>query len=335
MQFEALKVFCDVARFRSFSEAAALNGISQSAVSQIVLQLEKRLGVLLVDRSHRPPQLTREGRAYHDGCRKLVEEYLAVEAQVRNLGAVIASSLKVAAIYSVGLRDMGKLVQRFVAQYPNVQVEIEYLHPDRVYEKVLEGTADLGLVSYPKGSRRLAALPWREEEMALACPPDHPLADPRGLRVARLQGARYVGFDRDLVIRRKVDRFLRDHGVAVDVAIEFDNIENIKKAIEVSAGVALLPLPALQREIQSGTLVAVPLTDARFARPLGIIHRRKPNPSTTAHRFIALLLQPDEPGRPDEPGSGGYAGGSRAGAASLVASAPPDAEEPLPDGGAR
>ena len=312
MQIESIKVFCDVARQRSFSSAAAANGISQSAVSQIVLQLEKRLGVLLVDRSRRPLQLTRQGQAYYDGCRRLVDEYQAVEASVRNFGDRITGTVRVAAIYSVGLRDMSQYVQRFAAQYPDARVEIEYLHPERVVEKALDGTADFGLVSFPQRTRKLTALAWREEEMALACAPSHPFVARRKVRVAALGGQKYVGFDRDLVIRRQVDRFLRAHGAQVDVVLEFDNIENIKDAIEIGAGVALLPLPALKREIEAGTLAAVPLSDARLSRPLGIIHRRAPKPAATALAFIEILRQPDDPATGEGPGAGAFAGGTPA-----------------------
>ena len=161
--------------------------------------------------------------------------------------------------------------------------------------------------------RRAAAIPWREEEMVLACAPGHPFVAKRKVRVAALAGQKYVGFDRDLVIRKKVDRFLRDHGAAVDVVLEFDNIENIKDAIEINAGVALLPLPALKREIESGTLAAVPLGDARLARPLGIIHRRNPRPSAPAQAFLELLTQPDDPASEDGPVAGVFAGGTHAG----------------------
>jgi DNA-binding transcriptional LysR family regulator len=313
MQFESLKVFCDVARHRSFSEAAAANRISQSAVSQVVHALEERLGILLVDRSCRPLQLTREGRAYYDGCRKLVEQYLAVEAEVKNLGSQTESHVRAAAIYSVGLRDMSQYVQRFAAQQPAAKVDIEYLHPDRVVEKVLEGTADFGLVSYPQASRKLAVLPWREEEMVVACAPTHKFAARRALRISQLRGEKFVGFDKDLVIRRKVDRFLRQHEVAVDVVLEFDNIENIKKAIEISAGIALLPRPTLRRDIEAGTLAAVPLSDAELVRPLGIIHRKSPRPSKAALEFIKLLRQPDESSPEDRPAPGIFASGTRAG----------------------
>jgi DNA-binding transcriptional LysR family regulator len=298
MQFESLKVFCDIARFRSFSQAATANEITQSAASQIVLQLEKRMGVQLINRSTRPLQLTPLGKTYYEGCTALVEQYLELEASIRQAQAQMDASLRVTAIYSVGLGDMGQLVERFMALHRHTRVHLEYLHPRRVYEKVLEGSADLGLVSFPRRSRELAQLPWREEQMVLACPPGHPLASQRTIRPEQLNGEKYIGFDRDLVIRKQVDRFLREQSVGVEVALEFDNIETIKKAIEVSAGVALLPEPTLRREVQAGTLVAVPLTGSQLVRPLGIIHRRHHRLSASAQRFIELLQESEENGLP-------------------------------------
>lgn len=295
MQLESLKVFCDMARHRSFSRAALANQISQSAVSQIVNQIEKRLGVLLVDRSRRPPRLTRPGLAYYDGCRKLVESYLGMEASIRNLDTEIASSVRVAAIYSVGLRDMNRVLENFRRRNPKAEASIEYLHPDRVYERVLTGAADFGVISFPRASRKLEAIPWREEEMVLACAPSHPLSARRAVRLAQIAGEKFVGFDRGLEIRRQVDRCLRGRGVSVNGVLEFDNIEYIKDAVEEGAGVALLPRPTLLREIEAGTLAAVPLSDVRFIRPLGIIHRRNPKPGAPAQKLIELFRQPDEP----------------------------------------
>ncbi len=245
MQFEALKVFCDVARFRSFSKAAQVNGLSQPAVSQIVLLLERRLGVQLIDRSTRPFRLTEQGQLYFSGCHKLVEQYLELEASVRRAEEDLAPVIQVVAIYSVGLRDMHKYVQRFSELQPNGSVRIEYLHPDLVYRRVLEGTADLGLVSYPKHARELVALPWREEEMVLACAPNQPLARLRSVKPSQLDGQRWIGFDTNLVIHRKLDAFLRERGVRVAVQMRFDNIESIKRAVELGSGVALLPRPTI------------------------------------------------------------------------------------------
>src|SRR5262249_2480137 len=188
MQIESLKVFCDVARLRSFSQAAQsqVKPITQSAASQVVSQLETRLGVQLIDRSTRPLQLTPLGQRYYEGCRLLLEQYAELEASIRTAHAQLAGVVNIAAIYSVGLGDMGHYVQEFKDEHPDVTVHLEFLHPDRVYEKVRDGSADLGLVSFPRRSPKLEALPWREEPMVLACSPVHPLAGCPALGPARL-----------------------------------------------------------------------------------------------------------------------------------------------------
>jgi DNA-binding transcriptional LysR family regulator len=295
MQFESLKVFCDVARQRSFSQAARANEVTQSAASQIVSQLERRMGLQLIDRSTRPLQLTSLGQIYYEGCKTLLEQYMELEASLRAAHAQIAGTLQVAAIYSVGLGDMGQLVERFQDQQPSIKVQLEYLHPDRVYERVLGGTADLGLVSFPRKSSKLAIVPWRDEIMVLACPPNHPLARGSAIALSNLESEKYIHFDKGLRIRRVVDRFLREHGVHVEVVSAFDSIENIKQAVEVGQGVALLPEPTFRREVRGGTLVAVPLAGARLIRPLGIIHRKQPL-SFAARHFIDLLCQRDASG---------------------------------------
>lgn len=295
MQFESLKVFCDVARNRSFSQAAHVNQVTQSAVSQMVAQLEKRMGVQLIDRSTRPLQLTTLGKEYFEGCKALLEQYNELESSLRSAQARVEGTVQVAAIYSVGLGNMNQYVEAFMSGQPEAEVHIEYLHPDRVYEKVLDGSVDLGLVSFPRKSAKLTIAPWRDEEMVLVCAPRHPFASQSSVRIAQLAGQKYIHFSKDLVIRREVDRFLRAKKVSVSVLLEFDNIENIKKAVEIGAGVALLPAPTLSREVDSRTLVALPLADARLVRPLGIIYRRHHKLTHAAQGFLELLRQhPDE-----------------------------------------
>ncbi len=289
MHLGSLKVFCDVARQRSFSQAAQANEITQSAVSQIVSQLERRMDAHLIDRSTRPLQLTAAGQAFYEGCKTLLAQYDELETSIRSAGTEVSGKVQVAAIYSVGLGDMGQLVERFATQHRKAQVHVDYLHPDQVAQRVLDGSADLGLVSFPRKTPNLAAIPWREEEMVLACSPKHRLASHLAVRPAELDNEKYVHFDRNLVIRRRVDRFLREQGVAIEVACEFDNIENIKQAVAIGAGVAVLPEPTLRREVQARTLVARPLFGCRFVRPLGIIHRRQ-RLSPAARLFLELLL---------------------------------------------
>ena len=292
MHIKALEVFCDAARKLNFSKAAEDYDLTQSAVSQIVSQLEERLGVQLFVRFPRPLKLSEAGKTFYEGCRRVLAEYRELEESVRREESIRVTNVRVAAIYSVGLGDMGKHVERFQTVYPQARIHVEYLHPDRVYERVLDGTVDFGLVSFPRKLRELVAHSWRDEEMVLACAPRHALAGRLLVKPGDLEGEKYIGFDRELVIRKEVDRFLREQGVTVDVTLEFDNIDSIKKAIEIAAGIALLPAPTLRREVEARTLVAVPLYGCRFVRPLGIIQHRHHRLGSSAQRFLDLLLEP-------------------------------------------
>jgi DNA-binding transcriptional LysR family regulator len=291
MPLESLKVFCDLVNFRNFSKTAEANGLSQPTVTRMVKDLETRLGGQLIDRSKRPLQLTALGQAYYEGCKGLLDQYVELEGSLRRAHEARAMTVRVAAIYSVGLGDMGQYIERFEAQFPHARAQMEYLHPDQVYQRVREGTADLGLLSFPARNRELSVVPWRDEEMVVACSPKHPLARLKAIPPARLDGEKYVAFDKGLVIRREVDRFLRQHGATVDVQFEFDNIENIKKAIAIGAGIALLPAPTLGQELEAGTLRARPLEGRGMVRPLGIIHRRQTRLGQAPLGLIDLLCE--------------------------------------------
>jgi DNA-binding transcriptional LysR family regulator len=290
IHLNSMKLFCDVARHRSFSQAAQASSLTQSAVSQAIAHLEKRLCVQLIDRSTRPLRLTPVGHRYYEGCQAILAQYEELEAGIRNTGDEIAGTVQVAAIYSVGLSDMSQYGERLTCDLPRAQVHIDYLHPDRVQQRVLDGTADLGLVSFPGRAPKLTALPWRDEPMVLACSEKHPFAHRLAVPIGELDGQTYVHFAEGLVIRRKVDQFLPKHGVDVKVALEFDNVENIKQAVVIGAGVALLPAPTLRREVEARSIAALPLHGARMTRPLAIIHRKRPPLSVAARRFVDILL---------------------------------------------
>lgn len=289
MHLKSLKIFCDVVARKSFSRAADENDISQSGASQVVHQIEKSLGVKLIDRSKRPFVLTPEGESYYEGCRSIVKRYFSLEDQVRTLHEEVAGRVVVASIYSVGLHHMNRYLQEFLAAHPRANVRLEYLHPQQVYEAVEKDRADIGLVSYPRSSRTIEAMQWREEPMVLACAPDDSLAGETKIQFEALHGRKMIAFDDDLMIRREIDRALQAHNAEVQVAMEFDNIETIKRAVEIGAGVALLPAPTIANEVAIGTLACVPLAGDALVRPLGIIHRHGRELTGTALRFVELL----------------------------------------------
>ncbi len=289
ISFRSLRIFCDVVQRRSFSRAANDNSISQSSASQVVHHLEERLDVQLLDRSKRPFVLTPEGKCYYEGCRHLIQEYSELDERVRTLRDETARRLSVASIYSVGLAHMSVFMRHFSAKYPSAQVRLDYLHPDEVYEAVEQGEVDLGLISFPEQSRTVAVTSWRSEPFVLVCPPQHILARRSSIHLADLSGESFVAFETNLRIRAEIDRALFVHKADVHVAHEFDNIETIKRDIEVGAGVSILPEPTVEKEVAAGTLAKVAIAGEAMQRPLGILHRHDRALSTIGRQFIELL----------------------------------------------
>jgi DNA-binding transcriptional LysR family regulator len=291
MNIETLRIFCDVVHHQSFSHGAQLNEVSQSAATQSVHRLEKYFGVQLVDRTKRPFVLTPEGQACFEGFREVLELYDSVEAQVRSLRMEIGGSIRVAAIYSVGLHDMSRVMQEFMRRYPKAKVRLEYLRPNKVHDAVLNSEVDLGIVSYPTASPDLKIIPLRSERMVVVCPPDHPLATHEAVTAEHLQGVDFIGFDRDLSIRKEIDRQLRQRSVNVRMSMEFDNIETIKQAVQIGAGISILPEPTVRTEIRNGVLASVRLIAPEMRRPIGIIHRLRKVFTPTAGKFIEILQE--------------------------------------------
>ena len=272
-----------------------MNGISQSAASQYLQETERRMQVALLDRTTRPLALTPAGKLFYDLCRDSLRREEQFQVQLENLKGLAEGAVRVASIYSIGLSEMSRLQEEFAARFPHAQLHVDYLRPDKVYEAVLADQADLGLVSYPEAAKDLAVIPWREEEMTVAAPPSHPLAAKPVLLPADLDGQDFVGFDEELMIRRELDHFFREHSIEIRLAMQFDNIQMIKEAVALGSGISILPARTMQAEIAQGRLVSIPLHAPELVRPVGIVHRKRKRFSHAVQSFLELLLEQPVP----------------------------------------
>ncbi len=294
MQVEALSIFCDVVRFQSFSRGALANSVSQSAASQTIRQIEKQLGTQLIDRSKRPWQLTSEGQTFFKGCQEIVERYHELEEAVQRSQEPTTYTIRLASIYSIRRPDLSSYINNFSRSVPGASVNVQYMRPDEVCANIKNGQSDLGLISFANPSRDLTVVPWQAQAMVITCLPSHKFAQ-RSTAVGpwELSGEPFITFDRQLPIRRELDRYLKRHGADVSIVAEFDNIENIKEAVEDGTGLAVLPQPSVRREVQRESLIAVsidPLNgEAPFVRPLSIIYRRNRRLNPTVSKFVELL----------------------------------------------
>src|SRR6266436_1946053 len=292
--FDNSKLFRDIAQSKSISRGASQNGISQSAASQHLQELERKLGISLLDRTTRPLGLTAGGKLYLDLCRDVLRREEEFQAALDELKAQVEGSVRVASIYSIGLSEMSRLQEEFSLRFPKAQLHVDYLRPQKIYEALLSDQADLGLVSYPVATKELAVIPWREEEMVVAAAISHPLASKAVLLPADLDGQDFIGFDEDLSIRRELDRFFRDQGIEIRLAMQFDNIQMIKEAVALGSGISILPARTMLAEVEQGRLVAIPLHAPELVRPVGIVHRKRKKFNRAAQSFLELLQETPE-----------------------------------------
>src|SRR5271155_3895455 len=292
MDFDRLKLFKDIALSRSVSKGATMNGISQSAVSQYLQDLEEQMGISLLDRGTRPLTVTEAGKLYLEMCRDILNRGDEFQVALDVLKGEVEGTVRVASIYSVGLSELSRLEAEFLRRYPQARVEVEYLRPEKVYESVATDRADLGLMSYPEATKEVTVLPWRREEMAVAASPYHPLAKNSEVKPQDLEDLDFIGFDEDLPIRKDIDRFLREHHVPVNITLHFDNLQMIKEAVAHGSGVSIMPARIMEAEIRQGRLVPIPISRLELYRPVGIVHRKKKRFHRAAQAFLDLLREP-------------------------------------------
>jgi DNA-binding transcriptional LysR family regulator len=293
MHIETLRVFCDVVETGSFSAAASQNYITQSAVSQQLRALESRYRCTLLERSRHGAKPTPAGEILYRVSREILEKYHEIETQLQESGKIVAGNLRVAIVYSVGLHELPPYLKEYMRTYPQVNIHVEYSRPNRIYDSVIAGQIDLGIVAYPHKHPQVQTVPWREDRLVLACPPDHAFASLKKVSIAKLGGESFVAYEQDIPTRKATDRLLAEHSVAVEYTGEFDNIETIKRAVEIGQGVAIVPLAAIRPELEQGTLKAVQLSEATLLRPVGIIHKKSRHLSPAAVKFIEILQRED------------------------------------------
>ncbi|MEM1249643.1 MAG: LysR family transcriptional regulator [Acidobacteriota bacterium] len=301
---DALRLFCDVARLRSFSEAAELHGITQSAVSQRIRSLEAELGVRLFDRSVRPPALLPSGELLVREGHQLVARWNDLAHRVTQLEQTVEGPVKVVAIYSAGIGLLKSVQEHFEHSFPGVKVSLEYQRPEQVAAAVAAGLYDVGITSYPTRWRQVRNRPLRDERMVAVCAAEHPLAGRKSVKARRLDRYRLAGFETTLPVSKAIGRYLKDNGVRPHFANHVDNIDTMKSLLAYTDLVALLPERTVLSEVEAGTLASVRI-EPSLTRPVGVVfaHDRSLTPAASA--FIDFLVQHagprDAPGQPIPP----------------------------------
>lgn len=289
MQIESLKLFCDLAETTSFTKAAKINGVTQSAVSQQISSLETKFEAVLIERSKKKFTLTKEGNTLYKYSKQIVQTYDELRHKIQEIQNVVTGTIKVVTIYSIGLHELPPYLKKFLKKHPTVNVSVEYRRATQLYEDIVTGMADIGLVAYPQRDPRLQVTSLAEDMLVLICHPDQPLAQQPKVKLSEIASHKFIAFEPDIPTRRAIDKILRDRNVEVDHAMEFDNIETVKRAVEIDAGISIVPRSPVAQEVAKKTIAMVEIEDEQFYRPLAAVHKKSKVLSPAMKEFLALL----------------------------------------------
>lgn len=289
MQIENFKIFADLVETKSFSKAAKLNGITQSAVSQQARSMERNFKTLMIDRSQKQFNLTREGQRIYEAAKEILHGYEKLQSELQEMKKVISGTIRISTIYSIGLHELPPYIKRFLFEYPSVNVRIEYRRSNLVYEDILHNSVDFGLVAFPQRTRQIEMIPFRNDRLILIASPNHPLAKSGHVDIKALGAHKFIGFDPDIPTRKAVDQIFRDHKLEIAPVMEFDNIETVKRAVEIDHGIAIVPQATVVQEVRQGTLVTLDFKGREFTRPLAIMHRKGRVLTPAMKKFIEIL----------------------------------------------
>jgi len=289
VQIETFKVFRDLVDSQSFSKAAKLNFVTQSAVSQQIRALEERFGVPLIERSNKHFGLTREGELFYESSKYLIAGYDTLVHQIEEMRNIIAGPIRVSTVYSIGLHELPPYLKHFLKEFPNVNVHVEYRRSNQVYDDVVDGSSDLGMVAFPQPRKLIKIEPFRKDRLVLVCSPMHHLANCKEILIDEICKEKIIGFEPDIPTRKAIDKIFRDIGVEVQPVMEFDNIETVKRAVEIEAGISIVPRATIDQEVKNGTLIAIEFKGQPYFRPLGIIYKSGRVLSPAMKRFIKML----------------------------------------------
>ena len=289
MHIDNLRIFADLVETKSFSKAAKINNITQSAVSQQARAMERNFKTLLIDRSQKQFQLTREGQRIYETAKEILHQYDKLLSELQEMKKVISGTIRISTIYSIGLHELPPYIKRFLHAYPSVNVRVEYRRSNLVYEDILHNSVDFGLVAFPVKTRQIEMIPFREDRLVLITHPSHPLASKTELELEDLSGQKFIGFDPDIPTRKAVDQIFRDGKLEIEPVMEFDNIETVKRAVEIDHGVSIVPQATVAQEFAQGTLAVIPFKGKEFARPLAILHRKGRVLTPAMKKFVETL----------------------------------------------
>jgi DNA-binding transcriptional LysR family regulator len=284
-----LRLFAAVVQQGGFTRAAAKLNLSQPAISKSLNELERQLGVNLLDRTGRSIRLTTAGRTLYARARELFGVESVAEQELRELRGLKRGALRIAASTTIATYMLPPYLGRFHLRHPNVRIQTTSANTRSVLRMLLEFRVDVALVEGPVSNPRVIVQSWREDELIVIAHPDHPLRSGGRVGVEDLTEHVFLVREPGSGTRVVTERALALHGVRLSKTMRVGGTEAIKQAVAAGLGLAIVSRAAAADQLMLGRVAILPVEGLVIRRTLAQIklHGRT---STASARELELLL---------------------------------------------
>ncbi len=290
MDLGQLEMLVAVAQEKGFSRAADSVHRTQSAVSQAIQRLEAEIGTPLFDRSTKSGVPTPAGRLLCEYAQQMLNLRREARAAIQELGTLRRGKLSIAANeYTV--MHLLPVIGAYRARHPHITIEIKQSLASQIPSEILAHEVEIGAITYRPAQPGLTVVPFARDELALLVAPGHPLAGRDVVSILDLGAESVLAHNRRSPYRERVVQTFEQHRTPHHIAMELPTLEAIKRLVELGLGVALMPRQAAQAEITRGHIVALPVREMRFERPVQLVYRNSAKLSHAATAFVACARE--------------------------------------------
>jgi DNA-binding transcriptional LysR family regulator len=289
MDLRQLEIVRSVAEKGSFTAAARVLNVSQSAVSRQILLLEEELGEPVFLRLGRKVRITTAGQVLLDLSRRVLSDVRGTTASIRDQQQTLAGTLQLGGGMTVCLHVFPALLKEFRRRQPRIDVKLTTGATAQLLERIRRGLLDVGLLTLPVDGADLVQVPVMREELLLVLHPSHKLARKRRVSAADLAKQSWVLFEPGSSTRRVIDEMFHAHSIHPRIVMETENVEILKALTMIGMGLTILPYQALAREARTGRLRIKRIAGVTMVRETGWVYVRGARvPRVVQHVFDAL-----------------------------------------------
>ncbi len=288
--FRQMQIFESVARLLSFSRAAEELHLTQPAVSMQIRQLEDTVGLPLLEQVGKKIHLTEAGEELHHHCRVVARQLRETKEAMDSLRQGVRGRLDIA-IISTAKYFMPMLLARFCDAHPDVQLRLSVGNRERILEQLADNDVDMVIMGRPPGEVSVVSEPFAKNPHVFIAPPGHRFTNAKRLSVQRISEEPMIVREKGSGTRHLLERIFTEHGLKMQARMEMSSNETIKQAVIAGMGISLLSLHTLKLELQTNSLVILPVQGMPVVRDWHLVHLKEKRLPPVARAFKSFLQE--------------------------------------------